>query len=155
MRELVLEGRECNVCGARVRGVYESAESNVEARGVKAAVSVVEFYGERVRRATRERSGLAHAAGFAGVLYLFSYSLAPLALSRWWAASASDALLFLALNLFAPLALVSAFAAGVSLDRSRGKAGALPALFGLVVGLLGTINILLVFAPWVRFLKAF
>jgi hypothetical protein len=154
MRELAFEGRECNVCGAR--GVYECASSNVEARGVKTAVSVEEFVGERIARAPRERSGLAHAAGFAGVLYLFTYSLAPLALSRWWAASASDALLVLAWNLFAPVALALAFAAGVSLDRSRGKVGALPALFGLVVGLIGTVNLLLTFAPpWVKYLKAF
>ena len=137
MREFVLESRECNVCGAR--GV-----SFVESSG-----------GGRLARATRERSGLAYAAGFAGVVYLFSYSLAPLALSRWWAASGAGAWLALALGLLAPLALVLAFAAGVSLDRSRGKAGALPAMFGLVVGLLGTVDLVLVLAPWLKYLKAF
>ena len=152
MREIVLESRECNVCGARVRGVYERAESWVEARGVKTAAGVGEFYRERLRRAPRERSGLAHAAGFAGVLYLFSYSLAP---SVWTPMSLVWAWLAVC-GLFSTHALVLAFAAGVSLDRSRGKAGALPALFGLVVGLLGTVNVLLAFAPpWVKYLKAF
>jgi hypothetical protein len=151
MRELAFEGRGCNVCGARVCGAYERAESNVEGRGVKTDAGFGEFYGERLKRAPRERSGLAHAAGFAGALYLFSYSLAP---SIWTPMFVAWAWLAVC-GLFATLALVLAFAAGVSLDRSRGKAGALPALFGLVVGLLGTIEVLLVFAPWLRFLKAF
>jgi hypothetical protein len=152
MRELAFDKRECNVCGARARGVYEGAESGVEARGVKAFAGVGEFYCERLVRAPRERSGLAHAAGFAGVLYLFGHSLMP---SIWAPMSLVWAWLSVC-GLFATLALVLAFAAGVSLDRSRGKAGALPALFGLVVGLIGTANVLLAFAPpWVKYLKAF
>ncbi|HYY98700.1 MAG TPA: hypothetical protein VE642_08920 [Pyrinomonadaceae bacterium] len=149
MRELASEGRECNVCGARVGGVCE----NVGARGA----SFVEAYEiGRLSRAPRERSGLAHAAGFAGVFYLFGHSLAPLALSRWWAASGAWAWLVVALNLLAPLALALAFAAGASLDRSREKAGAMPALFGLVVGLWGTFDLVLALAPsWVKCVRAF
>ena len=151
MRELALEGRECKVCGSRVR--VERGASHVEARGVS---YLEEFGSERLARAPRERSGLAHVAGFAGVLYLFGHSLAPLALSRWWAAWGAGTWLALALGLLAPLAFAIAFAAGVSLDRSRGKAGALPALFGLFVGLLGTVDLLLVLAPpWLKYLKAF
>jgi hypothetical protein len=131
MRELVSENRECGV-------------SFLE-----------EFRSERLARAPRVRSGLAHAAGFAGVFYLFGHSLAPLALSRWWATSGAYAWLVLAPGLLAPLALALAFAAGVSLDRSRVKAGALPALFGLVVGLLGTVDLLLVLNPWLEYLKPF
>jgi hypothetical protein len=151
MRELESEGRECDACGARVRGVYACESWNVAAR----AVSFVDaFECERVGRAPRERSGLAHAAGFAGVLYLFHNSFMPLALSPWRLGSAGS---FFAgsLILFAPLALALAFAAGVALDRSRAKSGALPALFGLVVGLWGTFDLLLMFGPWLRYLNAF
>jgi hypothetical protein len=131
----------------------ERGASHVEARGVS---YLEEFASERLARAPRERSGLAHVAGFAGVLYLFGHSLTPLALSRWWVAWGAGTWLALALGLLAPLALALAFAAGVSLDRSRGKAGALPALFGLFVGLLGTVDLLLVLAPpWLKYLKAF
>ena len=64
--------------------------------------------------------------------------------------------LLIAWGMFAPLTLVLAFAAGVSLDRSRGKSGALPALFGLVVGLVVTVNLLLTLAPpLLQYLKAF
>ena len=148
MRELVWESRECNVCGARVLAARE--ESGAE---VRASTFVKPLKGERHARVTRVRSGLAHAAGFAGVLYLFGHSLAPLALTRWWFASGAS--LLVAWSLFAPLALALAFAAGVSLDRSREKAGALPAMFGLVVGLWGTFGLLLMFEPWLRHLKAF
>jgi hypothetical protein len=152
MRELESEGRGCGECGARVRGVYACESWNVAAR----AVSFVDaFECERVGRAPRERSVLAHAAGFAGVLYLFHNSFTPLALSPWRLVSASGSFFAAGLILFAPLALVLAFAAGVSLDRSRGKSGALPALFGLVVGLWGTFDLLLVFEPWLRYLNAF
>lgn len=83
---------------------------------------------------------MAYAAGFAGVLYLFHYSLAPLALSLSGAARGPAAVLVLLLSLFASLlALGLAFAAGVSLDRSPGKSGVLPAIFGYAVGLFGTV----------------
>lgn len=150
MQEFVLESRECNVCGSRVKAVRESPE--MEVRGVS---FLEEFKEARLVRVPRKRSGLAYAAGYAGVLYLFTCSLAPYAPARWGIASASGALLILAWNIFAPLALLLSFAAGVSLDRSREKAGALPALFGLFVGLLGTINLLLVLSPWLKLLEAF
>jgi hypothetical protein len=90
------------------------------------------------------------------VFYLFGHSLAPLALSRWWAASGAWAWLVVALNLLAPLAFALAYAAGVSLDRSREKSGAMPALFGLVVGLWGTFELVLALAPsWVKCVRAF
>jgi hypothetical protein len=147
-RELVWESRECNVCGARVLAAREASGAEV-----RAVTSVRPLKGERRARVTRVRSGLAHSAGFAGVAYLFGYSIAPLALTRWWLAPGAS--LLFAWSLFAPLALVLAFAAAVSLDRSRDKAGALPAMFGLVVGLWGTFELLLMFAPWLRHLKAF
>ena len=146
MREIVLESRECNVCGSRAQVVRERL--NVEARVVS---FLREFRGGRRLRAPRERSGLAHAAGFAGVLYLFSHSLAP---SVWTPMFVAWAWLAVC-GLFATLALALSFAAGVSLDRSRGKVGVLPALFGLAVGLLGTFDLLSLFAPYLKFLKAF
>ncbi len=136
MRELALESRACNVCGARVTNADACGASNVEARGV----SFIEASeGGRFARAPRERSGLAHAAGFAGVLYLFRYSFMSFALSHVRLESSLGTLPAGVCSLFAPLALVLAFAAAVSLDRSPDKSGALPAIFGLVVGWIGTI----------------
>lgn len=150
MREIVWESRECNVCGSRAQVVREA--SNVEACGVS---FLGELEGGRLARAPRVRSVLAHTAGYAGVLYLFGRSVVPLAASRWWVESGAFFWLALGLNLLAPLALVLAFAAGISLDRSRGKSGALPAVFALLVGLWGTFDQLLMLAPWLRYLKAF
>jgi len=146
MRELVSESRECDVCGSRVRAARGAL--NVKARGA----AFVESFG-RDGRVTRVRSGLAYVAGYAGVLYLFGYPFAPVALSRWWLGP--GALLLSAWSLFAPLALALAFAAAVSLDRSREKSGALPAMFGLVVGLVGTADLLYVLAPLLKYLRAF
>ena len=133
------------------RGEYARGSWNIAARAVS-FLDAFEF--ERAGRAPRERSGLAHAAGFAGALYLFHNSFMPLALSGM-PAWALGSLFAVGLSLFAPLGLVLAFAAGVALDRSRAKAGALPALFGLVVGLWGTFDLLLMFEPWLRHLLAF
>ena len=149
MREPVLESREGNVCGSRVRGARGASEL-----GARAGIFVETLRDERPARVTRQRSGLAHAAGFAGVLFLFYGSLARYAVSHWglladvawWAALAS--------SLLAPLALALAFAAGVSLDRSREKSGAIPALFGLVVGLLGTAKLLFAFVTWLIYLRS-
>src|SRR4051812_30917688 len=96
-RELVWESRECNVCGARVLAAREGSGAEV-----RAVTSVKPLKGERHARVPRVRSGLAHAAGFAGVLYLFGYPLAPLALTRWWFASGTSFLI--AWSLFAMLA---------------------------------------------------
>lgn len=150
MRELVWESRECNVCGARVLAARE--ESGAELRAV---TSVKPLKGERLARVTRARSGLAHVAGFAGMLSLFRYSLMPFVLSHWTPELVLGTTLFAFLSLFAPLALVLAFAAGSSLDCSEEKSGALPALFGFVVGLLGTLESLLMFAPLLKYLRAF
>src|SRR5215213_4846449 len=97
-RELVWESRECNVCGARVLAAREASGAEV-----RAVTFVKPLKGERPARVTRVRSGLAHAAGFAGVLYLFGYSLAPLVLTRWLFAPGAS--LLVAWSLFGPLAL--------------------------------------------------
>lgn len=149
-RELVWESRECNVCGARVLAAREASGAEVR------AVTFVEPpRGGRLVRVTRERSGLAHAAGFAGVLFLFGEPLARYALSHWGLLAGAAAWAAFACSLFAPPALALAFAAGVSLDRSREKSGAMPALFGLVVGILGTVKLLFALAPWLSQLRAF
>jgi hypothetical protein len=152
MRELESEGRECSVCGSRVH--VARGASCVEARGVS---FLEEFGSERLARVPRVRSGLAHAAGFAGVIYLFRYSFIPFALAHSRLESTAGALPVLMCSIFAPLALVLAFAAGVSLDRSREKSGALPALFGLVVGWVGTFGWVLPLLElgWMKYLKAF
>jgi hypothetical protein len=82
----------------------------------------------------RERSGLAYAAGYAGLLSLFRYSFAPLTMSGWWAASALGWGLVFCFNLLAPLALALSFAAAVSLDRAPWRSGRLPAVFAILVG---------------------
>ena len=95
-----------------------------------------------LRRAPRERSGLAYAAGYAGLLSLFRYSFTYLTVSGWWPAWMLGTALTLFFSLLAPLALALAFAAGVSLDRAPEKSGRLPALFGLLVGWLGSYTLL-------------
>lgn len=150
MRELVLESRECGVCGSRVQVMCGAPRTEVR------AVSFIEPPEDRKpARAPRERSGLAHAAGFAGVGYLFLNSLAMYLLPLGMSASAG-LWLVVACDMFAPLAVVLAFASAVSLGRSGGmKAGAMPALFGLFVGLWGTCGLLLVLAGWLRHLSSF
>jgi hypothetical protein len=151
MREVVLESRECNVCGSRAQVVRETW--NVEARVVS---FLRELRGDGRACAPRERSGMAYAAGYAGVLSLFHYPFMPFALSHVRLEAALGALLVAGLWAFAPLALALSFAAGVSLDRSREKTGALPALFGFVVGLVGIVELLFILGPeWLRHLLAF
>jgi hypothetical protein len=144
MRELALESRKCNVCGARVEGACARGMSNVST-----------FSDKRIARAPRARSGLAYAAGFAGVIYLFHYPFVAFGFRRLGVASALGSFFAVDLSFFAPAAVALAFAAGVSLDRSREKSGALPALFGLFVGLLGTFDLLVMYEPLLRYLLAF
>jgi hypothetical protein len=151
MREVVVESRECGVCGSRAQVVRETL--HVEARVV---TFLRELRGGGRVRVPRERSGLSYAAGYAGVLSLFHYPFMPFALSHVRLETALGTLLVVGFWVFAPLALLLAFAAGVSLDRSREKAGALPALFGFVVGLVGIVELLFILGPeWLRYLKAF
>lgn len=137
MLELLMKSRACPACGAGVPGergggaVYD---------GERGGTFFKDSYADPPVRAPRERSGLAHAAGFAGVLYLFRYSLAPLVFAQagheWTLALA----LIFVWSLLAPAAVALSFAAAVSLDRSPRKSGRLPALFGFVVGWLGLVT---------------
>ena len=90
----------------------------------------------------RERSGLAYAAGYAGLLSLFRYSFAPLTMSGWWPASMLGWGLVLFFSLLAPLALALSFAAAVSLERSPWKSGSLPTLVGFMLGWQGSYTVL-------------
>ena len=144
MREVVLESRACGVCGADAPGgrVGVVVESDGACDGRRGGTF---FLGPVVRAlwvAPRERSGLAYAAGYAAVLYLFRYSFLPLKLSSWWPAWTLGTALVLLFSLLAPLALALAFAAGVSLDRAPEKSGRLPALFALLVGWFGSYTLL-------------
>ena len=91
----------------------------------------------RPARSQRERSGVAYAAGYAGVLYLFRYSFAPLVLSEWVSLRVLGMGFVLLLSLLGPVALVLSLVAGWKLDRSPEKYGRPQALFGFFVGWLG------------------
>ena len=127
MREFVEECRSRRVCGASVWATHSGGALDVGGR-------LGAFYraseGGGPGRAYRERSGLAYAAGFAGVLYLFRYAAAPPPGQEWGFAF----WLMFFWGLLAPAALALSFAAGVSLDRSPSLTGRLPALFGFFVG---------------------
>ena len=134
MLELVLKRRSCPACGTRVVGARGSVDVYDAEYG---GAFFRDLEGFPPARAPRERSGLAYAAGFSGVLYLFRYSLAPLVFSQVgqeWALAVS---LMFVWSLLSPAALALSFAAAVSLGRSTRKSGRLPALFGFFVGWFG------------------
>lgn len=139
MREVLLEGRACGACGAFVRVEREGG-------GVVTARRRGTFFREQLAptpaAVPRERSGLAYAAGYAGLLSLFRYSFVPLTLSGWWPAWALGTGLVLLFSLLAPLALALSYAAAASLDRSQVKAGRLPALVGFACGWFGSYTLL-------------
>ncbi len=88
--------------------------------------------------AGRQRSGLAYAAGFAGLSYLFRYSFATFLFTNLGLKGLVGMTLVMLWSMSAPAAVALAYAAGVSLDRLPEKAGRLPALMGLLIGLYGT-----------------
>src|ERR1051326_7774353 len=104
MRELAVERRVCDYCGAPAEIPYEPCDTNAVA--TREACVVVR--GDVTRTsAPRERSGLAYAAGFTGLAYLFRYSFAPLVTAH--AAGSGLAFgLFLLLRLSAPAAVLLA-----------------------------------------------
>ena len=139
MREVVFESRACGACGADVPGGRGDVYVYAERRG---GVFLSKLEETVWRSVTRERSGLAYAAGYAGLLSLFRYSFAPLTLSGWWPAWTLGTGLTLAFSLLAPLALLLSFGAAVSLDRSASKSGRLPALVGFAAGWQGSYALL-------------
>jgi hypothetical protein len=139
MREVVLESRACGACGAFV---YEAREGGAVVVRRSGGTFFRDFVTSMLTAVPRERSGLAYAAGYAGLLSLFRYSFNYLMVSGWWPAWMLGTALTLFFSLLAPLALVLSFAAAVSLDRAPWKTGRLPALVGLLVGWFGTYQLL-------------
>ena len=124
MREVVLESRACDACGAFV---YEAREGGAVLVRRSGGTCFRASLASLLTAAPRERSGLAYAAGYAGLLSLFRYSFISLTLI---------------LGLLAPLALGLSFAAAVSLDRAPWKSGRLPALVAFALGWQGSYTLL-------------
>lgn len=139
MREVVLENRACDACGAFVSVAREDGAVFVERRGETFLRDALNSLLTGVRR---ERSGLAHAAGYAGLLSLFRYSFLYLMFSDWWPAWMLGTGLVLAFSLLAPLALGLSFAAALSLERTPWKSGRVPALVGFTFGWIGSYKLL-------------
>ena len=135
MREVVLESRACGACGAFVSVTREDGGVFVERRG---GTCFRDSLTALLTAVPRERSGLAYAAGYAGLLSLFRYSFTYLTVSDWWPAWVLGAGLTLCFAVLAPLSLVLSFAAAVSLDRAPSKSGRLPALVGFTSGWFGS-----------------
>src|SRR5215216_6003828 len=99
MREMVLESRACGACGAFVSMAREDGAVFIERRGgafFRDSVAAL-FCG-----VPRERSELAYAAGYAGLLSLFRYSFTYLTVSGWWPAWALGTGLTLCFAVLAP-----------------------------------------------------
>jgi hypothetical protein len=109
----------------------------------------------RASDAPRVRSGLAHAAGFAGLAVLFRPSFATLFLWQLGFHGPAGLLLFMLTGLVAPASLALGFAAGAELDRAPGKSGRPQAMLGFFAGLLGTIGWAAELASWARLLGYF
>ena len=145
MRELVGKERACLFCGSLVG----SSISNVAAqrREGRGAGSFENMLGAG---AMRERSGLAYAAGFVGLAYLFGFSISTLVFDVLAMRGLLGVALVMLWSFWGPIALGLAFLAGMSLDRSPEKAGRLPALTGLLIGLYGTYQVALELASVVQ-----
>jgi predicted outer membrane lipoprotein len=135
MREVVIESRACGACGAFVSVSREGGAVVVKRRGGT-------FFRDKLYSllsgVPRERSGLAYAAGYAGLLSLFRYSFTYLTVSGWWPAWVLGTGLALIFSMLAPLALVLSFSAAVSLERSPWKSGTLPTFVGFMLGWQGS-----------------
>ncbi len=142
MREVVFESRACGACGAFVSVAREDGAVFVRRRGVTFFRDSLEGL---LTAVPRERSGLAYAAGYAGLFSLFRYSFAPLTMSGWWPASALGWGFMLFFSILAPLALVLSFAAAFSLERTPWKSGSLPTLAGFLLGWQGAYTALFMF----------
>ena len=139
MREAVLESRACGVCGAG--SPFAQGDGYVFVEGRAGKFLGVPF---KLARVGRRRSGLAHAAGYAGLLSLFRYSFAYLTASGWWPAWVLGTGLTLCFSLLAPLALALSFAAAVSLDRAPERSGRTQAFVGFALGWAGSYSLLFV-----------
>lgn len=109
-------------------------------------------------RVPKYRSDLAFAAGFLALAWILSkYSLVPFIFELKHSEAISDTMFFLALplpGLPAPLALWLGISAWSDLKHDPTKSGWLPALFGLIIGFLGTLILLFETYGVVRVLSA-
>lgn len=105
-------------------------------------------------RAHKGRSGLAFAAGFAALAYLFHLPLSSIIFHFIQAGSGFVAAVFtLILSLTAPLALWLGIIAWSDLRRHVEKSGRLPATLGLIIGAQGTLNLILGIYEMAKFLS--
>jgi hypothetical protein len=135
MREVILESRACGACGAFVSAARDDGAVFVRRRR---GTFFRDSLAAMLTAVPRERSGLAHAAGYAGLLSLFRYSFTYLTASGWWPAWVLGKALVLLFCLLAPLALALSFAAAVSLERTPWKSGRVATLVGFSLGWLGS-----------------
>jgi hypothetical protein len=135
MREIEERPTTCSYCGAPAE--YLSSAEAATVVGLKlwrlpdthALANVVE----------RQRSGLAYAAAFAGLFYLFRYSFATFLFTYLGLSLPVGESLVMLWSLSAPVALILSYIAGASLDRTPEKSGAAAAMLGLLIGLIGSI----------------
>lgn len=151
MRELEQKLLACSYCGAPAEHLRPAETAT------GAGLKVWSFSETRAiaNEVERQRSGLAYAAGFAGLIYLFRYSFATLLFTYLELRGPVGVSLLLLWSLSAPVALVLAFIAGASLDRSPENAGRLPALVGLLVGFYGTFRVTAEFSNLIQAFGSF
>lgn len=136
MLEALLTSR-CLRCGAR-----PEAGGAGESLAGRACASLF-------AREARSRSGLAYAAGFAGLFYLFKASAAAFAFG--WLGLPGMFLAYL-WGASAPLAMALGLLAASELDRSPSLAGRPQALLGYFIGFWGTLHFLVETTAWWRLL---
>lgn len=86
----------------------------------------------------RPRSGLAYAAGFAALCYLFRPSADALAVQWLGTVGAGVGMLWSAA---APVAMMCGLAAARDIDRAPWKVGRAQAILGYLIGLPGTLRL--------------
>lgn len=126
--------RRCARCGADALRPHAPASAGAPPPTLAARACAAVFASE-----ARERSGLAYASGFAGIVYLFRPSAAESAL-EWF--GTSGAAFLLVWGAAAPLAAALALAASHELDRAPWKVGRPQAVLGYLLGLSGTLQLI-------------
>lgn len=140
MKELERAAGNCPRCGAEVGRARTRAVGGGAGRALGALAFSTLFAAD-----PRARSGLAYAAGFAGLVYLFRPSAAALA-SEWLGLSG----LFIVYlwGASAPLAMALGLTAASELDRSPRKSGRAQAAAGYLIGLWGTLQLVAETQAW-------
>ena len=131
MRELKAVGWRCARCGADARLERAEADGRDSSRPLAARACAALFTGQ-----PRERSGLAYAAGFAGLLYLFRLSAGAMGWEWFGIPAAAVGAVWSAA---APAAMALSVAAVRDLERAPHKSGKAQALLGYLLGFWGTL----------------